>query len=192
MNAKIKETKYPDYYATVSGKILSKKVKGGQGRLCGVYRELKYKLDRYGYLSVCLSTVEDGIHKRYYIPVHKLVYETFYGEKPKHMSIDHIDNNRLNNSVDNLQLLTPGENSAKQAHVFGYGNEMPVELIDLQTGKREITTCRRIADKYNMPIRTVRGLIYRLGGKSSVGILNMYGVEIAVKRVEGIERVSNT
>lgn len=43
--------------------------------------------------------------------VHRIVWETFNGEIPEGMQIDHIDNNRQNNALFNLQLVTPKENS---------------------------------------------------------------------------------
>jgi len=41
---------------------------------------------------------------------HVLIYETFIGRRIPGMQIDHIDGNPLNNSADNLQLVTPAEN----------------------------------------------------------------------------------
>lgn len=49
--------------------------------------------------------------------VHRIIYATFnqdyrFGNKYKYV-IDHIDNNMLNNSLDNLDLITQRENSIK-------------------------------------------------------------------------------
>ena len=51
--------------------------------------------------------------KVYNFLVHRLVYETFKGIIPKGLVVDHVDSNRLNNNIGNLQLLTPSENSRK-------------------------------------------------------------------------------
>lgn len=42
--------------------------------------------------------------------VHRLVYETFVGDIPKGLEINHKDGNRSNNNVDNLEVLTHREN----------------------------------------------------------------------------------
>lgn len=45
--------------------------------------------------------------------VHRLVYETYVGEIPEGSVIDHIDGNRANNNLSNLQLVTQSENMKK-------------------------------------------------------------------------------
>ncbi len=42
--------------------------------------------------------------------VHRLVWESFIGEIPEGMEIDHINSNRLDNRLENLQLVTKKEN----------------------------------------------------------------------------------
>lgn len=43
--------------------------------------------------------------------LHRLVWETFNGEIPEGMQIDHIDGNPENNKLDNLRCVTAKENS---------------------------------------------------------------------------------
>ena len=45
--------------------------------------------------------------------VHRLVYKQKYGPIPKDRYVDHIDDNKGNNSITNLQLLTNSENTRK-------------------------------------------------------------------------------
>lgn len=61
--------------------------------------------NRNGYLRVSLNG------KMY--SVHRLVYETYVGEIPEKMVIDHIDGNRANNNLSNLQLTTQSKNVKK-------------------------------------------------------------------------------
>lgn len=44
----------------------------------------------------------------------RLVWLTFNGPIPAGYQVDHIDGNRFNNSLDNLQLLTKSDNIAKR------------------------------------------------------------------------------
>jgi len=55
-----------------------------------------------GYYKVKLSL--NGKIKAYY--VHRLVYQMFKGDIPYGMQVNHIDENRTNNNIDNLELLT--------------------------------------------------------------------------------------
>lgn len=43
--------------------------------------------------------------------VHVWVYLTFVGDIPKGLEVNHIDENKHNNRLDNLNLMTPKENS---------------------------------------------------------------------------------
>lgn len=70
---------------------------------------LKLRINSTGYHHVSLC--KEG--KVYNFLVHRLVYETFKGIIPKGLVVDHIDSNRLNNTLDNLQLLTLSENTRK-------------------------------------------------------------------------------
>lgn len=42
--------------------------------------------------------------------VHRLVYETFVGKVPDGLQINHIDENKYNNRLDNLELVTQSQN----------------------------------------------------------------------------------
>lgn len=108
------KTKYDGYYVTKSGKVITTKVKGGQGRI-NIFqpREYCYKVDKDGYLEVCLSFIENNRHIRKYYRVHRLVYETLMGDIPQELTIDHIDANPQNNSIENLQILTRENNTRK-------------------------------------------------------------------------------
>lgn len=74
-------------------------------------RILKPCPNRSGY--VCLYLYKNG--KRTTRPVHQLMAEAFLGHKPNghKIVVDHIDNNRLNNNLENLQLITQRENISK-------------------------------------------------------------------------------
>ena len=52
--------------------------------------------------------------KRYRL--HRYVYEKHYGEIPKGYEIHHKDQNKDNNEIDNLELLTSTEHKKKHGH----------------------------------------------------------------------------
>ena len=85
-------------------------------RKSSIGRRLKEKVLRgyvssSGYLSVPLS--KNGTSKTR--QVHQLVAIAFLGHTPCGCTIvvDHIDNDKSNNTLDNLQLITHRENSSK-------------------------------------------------------------------------------
>lgn len=68
-------------------------------------RILKQGEDRYGYLYV---TLQDGA-KRHHYTVHRLVICSFIGEM-KGKQVNHIDGDKTNNKIDNLEWVTAKEN----------------------------------------------------------------------------------
>jgi len=63
----------------------------------------------YGYKYIFLS--REG--KMYNRLIHRLVYNTWKGVIPDDLTVDHIDENKNNNNINNLQLLTRSENVIK-------------------------------------------------------------------------------
>lgn len=68
---------------------------------------LKFRLDGSGYQRVNLSN-KTGKNVTYYI--HDLVTREVLGPKPKGMTVNHIDGDKLNNHPDNLEYVTQAEN----------------------------------------------------------------------------------
>lgn len=99
---------YARYYITSDGRVLSK---NKDGRL----KERKPEINHNGYKRVNL--LKDGKYKKYF--VHRLVAMAFIGEIPEGYQVNHIDSNRLNNDVNNLEIVTVSENSR---HSIDYGN----------------------------------------------------------------------
>lgn len=88
---------YPNYQVSNFGNIKNKKTN----------RLLKSKLGRDGrYLSVYLCNNEKENTQR----VHRLVAEAFLGKQPGLM-VNHIDGNKLNNRVENLEWCTAKDNN---------------------------------------------------------------------------------
>ena len=72
-----------------------------------VYKEkIMALVVRKGYYTIWLR--KDGVRKSH--AVHRLVYEAFVGDIPNDMVVDHIDCNKLNNNVNNLDCVSQQEN----------------------------------------------------------------------------------
>ncbi|XP_072022071.1 uncharacterized protein [Amphiura filiformis] len=62
--------------------------------------------------------------------VHRFVYECFKGEILSNLDVDHIDGSRINNHIDNLQLLTRLKNCQKApAGRRGNNNKTPIPIV---------------------------------------------------------------
>lgn len=105
-------TGFSEYYITKEGKIFTSKVAWRNKNHNGELRELRLSQNKSGYQYANLYC-GSGKQNRKSIRVHKLVWQEFNGCIPQGFVIDHIDNVKNHNSLDNLQLLTPTENSQK-------------------------------------------------------------------------------
>jgi hypothetical protein len=97
---------------------------------------LKQDIDRDGYSLVCLS--KNSKKKNYRI--HRLVWDAFgKGERNgKKIIIDHIDENKGNNNISNLQLLTTRDNVTKYFKTQTRKYNLPVGVRN--HGKKYQTT----------------------------------------------------
>jgi hypothetical protein len=72
---------------------------------------MKQCIEGAGYYMLSLINLKK-LSKSYRI--HQLMAMTFLNHKPKKgLNVDHIDNNKLNNDLDNLQVITHRENNTK-------------------------------------------------------------------------------
>lgn len=97
----ILETKYKGYYISNLGKVYSKRMKE--------LKELKLKNSSHSRIKLRAYNKFESVHR--------LVWETFKGIIPEGYVIDHIDCNRFNNHLNNLQCITYSENT-KRAHRY--------------------------------------------------------------------------
>ena len=78
-------------------------------------RMMKTALDKSGYLKICLT---DSKHKKHTIKIHRIVAENFIPNTENKEQVNHIDGNKENNRVDNLEWCTQSEN---MKHAFRNG-----------------------------------------------------------------------
>jgi hypothetical protein len=87
---------------------------------------LKPRLDRYGYPTIGL--IKNKIKKTY--KIHRLVTKAFIENPLNYPSINHKDENKENNSTDNLEWCTVGYNNK-------YGNRIKL-AADTNRGRKKL------------------------------------------------------
>lgn len=92
------------------------------------HRELHPFLTNRGYVRVCLS--KDKTVKQ--VHVHRLVAEAFIPNPDNLPCVDHIDGNKLNNKVENLQWISNSDNTRKACKGK---DRRPKPVICIETGK---------------------------------------------------------
>lgn len=112
------------YIVSSTGKVMSlprtRTIKGRQRPLSG--RVLKQSVTPNGYAKVTLF--KDG--RAAQTSVHRIVMLAFVG--PSNLQVNHKDENKLNNNLDNLEYMTGFDNTR-------YTCSKPVESYDLETGE---------------------------------------------------------
>lgn len=135
-------------------------------------RLLKPETTRVGYQQVTLY--KDGKMKHFL--VHRLVYTVFCGDIPEGMEVNHINEVKSDNQIENLNLMTHAENlnwgtrnarsaKANSKPVVGYDDqdnivvEFPSTAEAGRNGynRRNVASCCRGAKHHN----THKGLIWR-------------------------------
>jgi hypothetical protein len=101
---------------------------------------MKQKSDRYGYMTIGLRDNK----KRKDFLVHRLVANAFIENIDNKRSVNHIDGNKKNNNLSNLEWVTDKENSI---HAYKTG------LLKLKYGedskKSKLKTCDILAIREN-------------------------------------------
>jgi HNH endonuclease len=89
------------------------------------------------YLMITINKMTNSIHR--------IVWEQVNGPIPTGKVIDHIDNNRQNNMISNLQMLTPSQNVKKSVPNRDYSfaknnylNKRRVRAINTSTNKSDV------------------------------------------------------
>lgn len=93
---------YEDLYM-VSNTGLIKSLHWGKEKLL----KQVIRSDNYKYYFVGLF--KNG--KRKYFAIHRLVAQAFVKNPNNYTQVDHLDGNKLNNNVENLEWVTPKENT---------------------------------------------------------------------------------
>ena len=146
---------YTNFGANKYGQIYNKKTKR-----CSIGN-----LQSNGYMGKTFSQIEFPCKR---ILIHRFVYECFYGDIPPNYEINHIDSNRQNNCIKNLELVTSSENKKHAHEAKKYKTKIEIETekpiksikmdIELEESDDEFTEDekQKIDKKYNAIINKIK------------------------------------
>lgn len=145
---------FPNYSITEDGRVF--RTTGKEPK------ELKWIAVSYKRRYFQVGLYPNKSNRRNLKYIHRLVWETYMGEIPDDMTIDHIDSNPSNNHISNLRLATRSDNSK----LWAIKNTNTLELRALRDEMLELNrsgiTIREIARMYGLKYTTawciVRGV----------------------------------
>lgn len=150
----------PLYGASPNGDIWSKKTKGpGRNNEALEWHRIKPKLERNGYLRVCLQ--RDDKESTYL--VHRLIALTFLNLQPG-QQVNHISGDKKNNDLSNLECVTYLEN-LKHA----WDNNL-IKIGKPKLTKEQVNDIRKLSAEGLSQVAISR--IYQVGQSAISDIIN--------------------
>jgi len=122
-----------------------------------VFNDDGYQLNPYtqsdGYKQI--KMYDNGCTTSKY--VHRMVWEEFIGPIPENMQINHINEDKTDNRLENLELVTCEENIRKRSY-----NKLSLEAckaIRQEYNEKAYLTLNKLAEKYNCHSTTIHNCI---------------------------------
>ena len=161
------------YKANVDGVIFDNKLN----------RKVPYSKHKRGWLRCHLWV--DGVRKT--IGVNRVIMFTFCGHS--NLTVNHIDGNKENNSLSNLEYLTIKENNIHRSSVLKSGNRKKVKC--LETGKIYETVLEASQDIGGDAGHISSVCKGKYGFKSVKGYTFNYVEDYIMQDLEDIEKVNH-
>ena len=156
---------FKQYYVDKHGNVYSKKT--------GKLKQLSPILTHYGYYEVQLSSPLDKFRAK----VHRLVAECFIPNPNNLPQVNHIDGDKLNNCVFNLEWCTPKDN-LKHARESGLNNSKPTPngrgeknsrskltealVLEIRQKASDGFTHKQLGVEYGVAESTISGIVSRI------------------------------
>jgi hypothetical protein len=124
---------------------------------------LKQTIQKQGYMQVCINKN----YKKINVRINRLVALAFIPNPENKLYVNHIDGNKLNNSVDNLEWCSESEN---MIHAYKLGLEKPNkklnkdQIIEIRQLSKLSITKDQIAKQFNVSRKTIFNVLKKLGG----------------------------
>lgn len=126
----------------------------------------EFPKDRDGYYRCSVQRLDGTWTSQ---PVHRLVAKAFIPRTKNRDIVNHIDGNRTNNRIENLEWVAPKENVI---HSFKFGSrkickQVPKKTIltDFQVNQigklRELYTVNQIAKLFNIEYQSLKNIIHK-------------------------------
>ena len=126
----------------------------------------EFPKDRDGYCRCSVQKLDGTWTSQ---PVHRLVAKAFIPNTENKQAVNHIDGNRQNNKVENLEWVTPKENVI---HSFRFGSRRKCKqvpkrtlLTDFQISQIDILrksyTVNQIAKLFNIEYQSLKNIIHK-------------------------------
>jgi hypothetical protein len=159
------------YYITEDGKCFNEKT----------HKFLKGQIGKNGYISYNL-TLPNGSKKRVY--AHRLVALYYIPNHRKQATeVNHIDGNKINNCIDNLEWVTPSENQQhalntelrrfKHVYCFNPNKELIAEYKNITEASEAVKISKSIiTQELQKEIKTLSGGFYWSYGRELIQTKN--------------------
>jgi hypothetical protein len=90
---------------------------------------------QHGYERLTLWKIVDGKAYGHNLRVHRLVAEAYVPNPDKKPFVNHIDGNKRNNSVENLEWVSNRENINHHIAIGGNRNQVALHFMHAETGE---------------------------------------------------------
>jgi len=155
-------SRYEDLYE-ISNYGRVKRIKPGPGTFIGRLKSKQYHKQGYLYTNLC----REGGSEHFLI--HRMVAAAFIGPCPKGIEVNHKDGCKDNNFVDNLEYVTPKENSEHAAETGllapplgednGNSKLTIADVLEIRSLARDGSIYQKdIADMYGVCTQTVNSI----------------------------------